>query len=629
VWRQCYVTTGNIADPDNSDFLLKVSGTTTTIAAAIQRGQGAGIRARGATPRSVSASVEVSTGKWVSTALTVTPPVAEGVGTYGVQGTEFDFTVNPRPLETADCLVLPGGRMGMYDGGSVVELGFHNFPDEAITTDTSTGSVSTGTHNYDTCVVYEWVDAQGVVHQSAASNPNKVNLTNLKDTRGFSYKVPTLRLTDKKTPVLLVVYRTSDVGGASAGQMRRVATAFNDVSVDYVTITESLTDAQLETKPFLTSNPLNSGSEVAPQPAPSTVFAARYRNRVIAVPSESPETWIYSKPIVPGVAVEFEPFEFVQPISQSGGAITGAIEMDDKLILFKKDRIFYTAGEGPTVVGTNNDYATPFRVPCDVGAVDDRSLVLTPKGVMFKSQKGVYLLGRDLSTQYIGYPVEEFNGDGITSANLSPDSRRVIFTTDNEVALVYDLFTNQWCVWTAFSAVDAVVFNGNLTKLETDGKVNQQRAGVFTDNGAPVLIGFTTSRLAFAEVSGHMRLWRFILLGDYRSPHKFTVSLAFDDNPALVQNVTVTPEPTIFDQTSGVQFYKGIGVAGVIGPGDGQYAYYEWQVRPMRQRCSSMQITFQEHATRETHGEGVAIAGMLFLVGEEPGLHKVPAVRSI
>lgn len=59
-----------------------------------------------------------------------------------------------------------------------------------------------------------------------------------------------------------------------------------------------------------------------------------------------------------GEGVAFSGF-FTSRLDPSGGDISAIKLMDDKVILFKENAIFYVSGEGPNDTGTQNNYSLP------------------------------------------------------------------------------------------------------------------------------------------------------------------------------------------------------------------------------------------------------------------------------
>lgn len=89
----------------------------------------------------------------------------------GIVDVEFNFaSVNIFLKSTmANDLHVTGGYLSMYDGVSVVEHGFHVFPEApaAPTLAVTGGGIPAGTYQY--VFVYEWTDNKGNIHRSAPS----------------------------------------------------------------------------------------------------------------------------------------------------------------------------------------------------------------------------------------------------------------------------------------------------------------------------------------------------------------------------------------------------------------------------------------------------------------------------
>jgi hypothetical protein len=79
-------------------------------------------------------------------------------------------------------------------------------------------------------------------------------------------------------------------------------------------------------------------------------------------------------------------------VSQVGGDITALKAMDDKLIIFKENAIFYLSGDGPNNLGQQDTFIEPQLISSDIGCSVKNSVVLTPAGIFFKSHKGIHLL---------------------------------------------------------------------------------------------------------------------------------------------------------------------------------------------------------------------------------------------
>jgi hypothetical protein len=304
--------------------------------------------------------------------------------------------------------------------------------------------------------------------------------------------------------------------------------------------------------------------------------------------------------------------------------------MDDKLIIFKENAIYYINGTGPDNTGANSQYSQPIFITSTVGCSNQQSIVLTPTlngspgGLMFQSDKGIYLLGRDLSTPYIGAPVEQFNSSTVTSANAIVATNFVLFTLSTGQYLMYDYFYQQWGTFVGIPAISSTIYNGLHTYLSSNGLIAQQSSGLYTDNGNPTLMQFTTGPVWLAGITGYQRAYELVILGSYISPHTLVVTIEFDFGKYTQQ---FTIEPTNYTGLYGTdQIYGQTNPFG--GPGDLE----EWRIQFDYQQCQSIQISIQEQfdpTFGTTAGAGLTISSMTVLVGIKKGIRPFPASKTV
>jgi hypothetical protein len=310
----------------------------------------------------------------------------------------------------------------------------------------------------------------------------------------------------------------------------------------------------------------------------------------------------------------------VKTVDPRGGFITSIATIDDKLLVFKNSQIFYIVGQGPTNTGLNNDLSDAILITTDAGCIDPRSVVGSPVGILFKSRKGIYLIDRSLAVVYIGAAVEAYNSDNITSATLSADVNQVRFTLESGVTLVYDYFVQQWGVFTNSHAVDSLIWNGSTMLLRADGKVLEETSGVYTDDGQPIHLKLATSWFSFAQVQGFQRVRRAELLGAWKSPHQLKISVCYDFDDTVVQEVLVnSTTPTTF---GGASPYG----AGSYG---GQFQLYQWRIDLARQKCQAVKFIIEDLPSVTGSGEGLSLSSLAFEVGAKQGLNKVPASQIV
>lgn len=435
---------------------------------------------------------------------------------------------------------------------------------------------------------------------------------------GLDLYVPTLRLTYKvePNPVRIVGYRWSTAQQVYYQFTSITQPVVNDTSVDYVVITDTNSDAAILGQTLL----YTTGGVVENIAAPASLDSALFKNRLFLIDAEDPNLLWYSKQVIEGVPVEMSDLFtlFIAPTSGaqgSTGAMTAITAMDDKLIIFKKDAIYYLTGIGPDNTGANNDFTDPIFITSSVGCANPNSIVLMPNGVMFQSDKGIWLLGRDLSTTYIGAPVEAFNSQTVLAAASIPATNQVRFVLGNSITLVYDYYYQQWGTFTNIRAVTSTLYQSQQTYLNEFGQVFQETPGTYTDGSVPVLMGFTTSWINLAGLQGYERFYFGYLLGTWYSAFKLNVQFAFDYNQSFVQSVIVTPDN--FTPPWGNEAVWGAGQ-----PWGGPGNVFSARVFPQIQKCESFQIKVDEihDATLQpNNSNGVSLSGLSLVVGVKKG----------
>ena len=536
-------------------------------------------------------------------------------------------TSNISSAEIGNTLNLSGGFMWSYDGYSPVENNFFLYPDSVKAVWSATGGAmaakpdgSTNTNAYYYQVTYEWADNQGNINRSAPSIPVSVTTTGALTTGSVDLSVPTLRLTYKTAnPVKIVIYRWS-VAQQTYYQVTSITQPLlNDTSVDYVTFTDKLVDSAI-----LGNNIIYTTGGVVENISPPALSAITlFDNRVFGLSAEDGSVW-FSKQVLPSTPVEMSDLFtiYVAPTigaSGSTGDVKCIFPMDDKIIFFKQDAIYYLNGNGPDNTGANSQYSQPNFITATVGSVNQQSIVFTPNGLMFQSDKGIWLLGRNLQTEYIGAPVEAFNSAKVLSAITIPGTNQVRFTLDNGVTLMYDYYYGQWGTFTNIPAISSTLYQNLHTYINKYGQVFQETPNVYLDGSSPVTVSLTTSWFNMAGLQGYQRLYFFYLLGQYISPHKLRVEIAYDYAPAPSQQIIISPFN--YSPAYGLDTNFGSGT-----PYGGQPALEQWQVFVQRQLCQSFQISISEVYDPSFNlpaGAGLTLSGIDAVVGMKKGYYPV------
>lgn len=523
------------------------------------------------------------------------------------------LTQDIQAIEVANSLILSGGLVRMYDGRRPVELGFNVYPDldllgnsskAGCITISNTGSDVT-LQDYYFIAVYEWTDSHGNIHRSAPSPAAFVSQAAITahsvGSRGLTVTVPTLRVTDKDVSnnVRIVLYQWS-----TATQIfYSFASAANDPTIDYVQFNPGIILAGA-TVLYTTGGVIEN---IAP-PASSALTV--YKSRVFSVDAEDRNLIWFSKQIIEATPVEMSDLFtiYVGPNANanvSSGPITALAVMDDKLIIFKENDLFYITGTGPDNTGANNDFSEPIYISSIAGCSNKQSIVQTPEGLMFQSKKGIWLLSRSMQVTYIGAPVEAYNSYTVVSAVNILGTNQVRFAMSNNITLMYDYFFGQWGTFIGIPMVSSTIYNDVHTFVNSSGGVFKETSGQYYDGtiASPVLMSFTTGPMNIAGVQGFERAYFFTFIGDYLSPHTLTCNIAYD--------------------------YDSYTQSSVVNP-DSADALEQWQVFFRQQKLQTVQVNIQEsYSAGGTPGAGFNMSGINFQIGVKATSPKLKQTVSV
>lgn len=534
------------------------------------------------------------------------PPGTPTVGIYsnlGVNLSRFTFGYqNMTPKEIGNNLNLNGGFLWSYDGLNCTENNFHIYPDYVYPIGSGSagaGSIVTdpnvlghaATYYYQ--AVYEYTDNQGMIHRSAPSVP--VSLTINSGTSRAEVRVQTCVLTAKpilSNPLSIGLYRWSTsqqnyFKTTSQAQFEFIASNSTVLMVDNLSDADILGNEALYTTGGILEN---SGS-------PSSNCLAMFDSRLWLIDSEDGNLLWYSKIVVEGVPVEMSDLQTLYAAPVSGtqvpvGKLTAIAPMDDKLIIFRRNSIYYINGRGPDATGANDQYSDPIFINGSVGCIDPRSLLLIPNGLMFQSDNGIWMVGRDLSVTYIGKDVEIYNDSNVVSALVAPGTSEARFSLSTGEVLVFDYLLNQWSTNTGVPALCSTVYQNLHTYVDSRGAVYQETPGLYSDGGTATTMGFTTGFISPAGTQGWSRVYRMYMLAKYFNAHQIQMGIAYDYDPTIKQSLTFTPTNTTGSGTSVEQ----------------------WQIGFTNQSCQSFQLTLNEIASGSA-GAGLYISNLNILFG--------------
>lgn len=505
--------------------------------------------------------------------------------------------------ELGQSAFIAGGMLYDYDGQKAVEAGFQLYPEIiSATPNGAGGNMEAGTRSV--VAVYEYIDSKGQLHRSAPSIPVSFDTTGT--TSKCVYVVTGLPFTHK-TSCKISIYRTLANG----------TVYHKDKTVDNVLTSVSIEDTQADTA-IESGEPLyTTGGTLENIPPPSCKVAVTYQNRLYLLGLEDPNEYWYSREYVQGECVNFSDILTGRIDKGNGGIQSGGV-LDDKFIFYKNENPFAIAGQGPDDRGENNDYQVPQQIASDVGCPYPRSVVQMPFGLMFKSQKGWYLLDRSLQTKYIGSAVEDFNSYAVTSATLIDDLNEIRITHSDGNLIKYNYYHDQWEIDTV-KAIAASKWNDTYHIVKTDNIIYFEDNNSYRDNGAFYSLRVVTPWLSMAGIQGYQRIYSILALGKYEGPHRLRVNLRYDFSEDIVETFELTTAQAEMDTYAGEGAYYGADTiyGGVIDHNE------QFRIQPGRQKCNSIKVEILDLPINQNNTNTLSLTALTLIVGVKGGENKL------
>ena len=332
---------------------------------------------------------------------------------------------------------------------------------------------------------------------------------------------------------------------------------------------------------------------------PSPRFLTEYKGRGIALTAGWDNRVFVSKPAEPGIAVEWS-LALYFDVPARGGLTLGLQQMDSALYLFKSNQILTTYGDPPGATGEGGSFSIPQVVFDGVGVKDPESIILTPKGIMFKSDKGFYMILRNQELAYIGEG--PFNQTAqVYSAACDLQRQEVLFTLADGVVLVYNYYQNAWSYydvpWTPVPGGGMYRGNRHLLGATTAAyylPISDDVPTYFDAGGADIETVVETGWVRMNGIAGYQRVKRAYCVGDWSDSSAnaatLVVDVATDYGSSTGQTVTIPNSAMPIDS--------------------------EFEIHLSKQKCESMKFKF-------TQDEGkFEISGMTLDLGVKSGTNK-------
>ena len=517
----------------------------------------------------------------------------------------FDSNDARRCARLGQTLYITGGEVMQYDGTSLVECGWHLFPWKFFFFVAGAGTMTAGTYTWGS--TWRSDNAVGDRDRSTMVSTDSATLAINEEAQIL---VDPVAAATHRTKYCQEIWRTpaDPVAGAPrylvTGQDPTVITgdnAFIPGGNSPGSFVDSYADTVLTTKEAFDEN---DGVLERLAPPPASIIVATQSRIILAGISDNPYRIVYSRLRGEGEVAAFHDALTVD-VPPTGGAITALGFLNETLVAFCETAVWALPGDGFDNTGGGQNYGPARLLSSDVGAVNAEAVALTPKGLLFKSSKGWYLLSSGWQVQYIGSAVASFDSDTICAVHVMESKHQVRCMGASSRALVWDYLVNEWSEWTITDGIHAGLWNSTY-HYATSSAVKAEQSSYST---ADYFFDVETAWIPVDGFLGRGRIWYIAPVGEYRSAFDLRIRIArnYDDSdasgPTWVDDKFWSPSPTTVGGPLRVRH-------GLASP----------------QRCHAIKVRLTDYAdgstTNPPAGEALKLTALEIEMGVEPGLYK-------
>lgn len=437
-----------------------------------------------------------------------------------------------QPQISSDALLITGGAPRIFDGGSIVESGFHLFPEKPPANSTSdlpdlgtgnelsawtpaAGSLTDGT--YYVQLIWEWTDSRARVHRSAPSLPFAMVVSGV---TGYSIRV--MSPLTSRAGTRLVAFRTLVNAGVDAAYFRASEVLASPLSGGslYTSIVLSDSDANVQTREQLYTD----DETLDNAPAFSMRQAKTWKDRVMFLLEENRRAFGWSKLVKPDLGLEWSD-SFIFEVADEFGELTALSPLGSNFLFFKRDAIYWISGAGPDDTGAGQ-FSEPIRLDGVPGTERPRSVTVTKDGVWYQAPDNViWLISPSLDAKPIGEPCADQTA-AIVGAMHVPDKRQVRFHTAS-TTLVYDTLHGVWTTFTGQASLACCMLGADAHYLSTGAVVRKDNTS-YTEAGTTYQAVLELSWLSIAGLAGYQRVWSGDVVGEAAGAYTLSVVMTAD-----------------------------------------------------------------------------------------------------
>lgn len=401
----------------------------------------------------------------------------------------------------------------------------------------------------------------------------------------------------------IYLFRTTD-GGATFRYLAPILGTYTDTTSDATLIASG--DVL-----YYQSSGLYAYGHDAPPPARDLWV---HDNRLWIIPADDPSVLWFSRKrpeldrALTLPAGEGPSFSAVDTIDFGPGAqpLRGT-SFGGAMVVFTKAGVSVLGGEGPDSAGSGS-FASPQQLALPALA-EAPAMINLGEHIVYKTTSSWALVDRGFNVTDIGGPIDDLYDTAVRSIVRRSATVIQVLLSDGVTSLVFDTVLRQWFKWsyalngaTLDRAVEVEGWDSIVAQAGTQlygERIAAQTWPLFRDinssdaNGEYTML-VETRWFNVDSFAGFQRLYEIGVLGQYKSPHDFKVTIYYDYNESDFETSTVT-----------------------VSSNPGTYLF-RWQ--PSKQVNRAFKIRIEEVNPSGTE-ESFTLTGLDAIIGVKPRTH--------
>lgn len=529
---------------------------------------------------------------------------------------DLDFLPDILPVQFGKSVYMPGCAVRNWDGVSLGDAGWQDFPVISGTGQSTGGSLTntganTGVYYYRTYIVR--YNARGERFQSAATTFGPITLT------GSNTKVT---LTIQTVPdtnhndAVIEVYRCETLGTTFYLE----GTVANSLTAASVTFDSTISDAALR---VLTGDSHAAGVGAASEleewgPLGCSLLAVSGDRLWGAGGQVPPGVVQFSKLKEDGEGAGFDDLAGFQIVDTEGKTITSLHPLNDTTVIHQRNQLYVIAGIGPDNFG-RGAFTIPQILLAD-GAITHFGTAITQLGALFWGQEGPRMLTTGFKVENISAPVRAL------AELLSPSGVRVTLSLSEAVwytkdgrALLWNYLGDgsRWAEWTGLEIAGC----SPSALVTTNGRLLRESDTAVGDGGQAFEFVWKTGNLRPEELLQGATLLRAVgVTGEWQGDHRLRIRVFYNGSPLWTDEWIWSPADDTW-LTLGTDFSAMTAAQiDVLRPNDksGGYATHK---RVSRKGCHFFQVEVSNFAAS---GPTYVPFELAVELGAQGGLGRVP-----